>query len=368
MSRSNDVPSPAPNPFEGFGQMFDSLEGVNQAWRTMHMHSPFKPTLDIGELDKRIQELRTVEQWLSLNLTLLRNTIQAMEVQRGTLEALKQMSASFSSMTASATGSRSPGMSAAGGAPAATPGLWPGLAAWHGMASPGGENRTSTTGAAEAGSGGLPGMGALPGLPGFGAFPGMSGAQPFGGMPWIPGLGEAPGIGALFGGTSVPPTEPGDHPAAAAANAEKDSTPPEPAPSATTDTTTAPDSQAGPRHYTPPGWAAATGTDGWQAAVSAAPSPEAPPANPEGPAATASRQLAQAWWQLMQQQLSQMAAQAERQPGESSPAPDEAGSASSSHADTEQMPSARQAPQNATTPASSRNHRKKQPPARDGSA
>lgn len=366
MSRRNDAPTAAPNPFEGLGQMFDSLEGVNQAWRTMHMHSPFKPTLDIGELDKRIQELRTVEQWLSLNLTLLRNTIQAMEVQRGTLAALKQMSASFSSMTASATGSGGPGLSAAGAAPAAPSGLWPGLAVWPGMGSPDAAARSSTADAPEAGPVGLPGMGAFPGLPGFGAFPGMPGAQPFGGMPWIPGLGEAPGIGALFGGASAPPATPGESPAAADSPAEKDG--PTPAPSPTPDTMQAPAGQPGPRHYTPPGWAAATGTDGWQAAVSAAPSPDAPPANPEGPAATASKQLAQAWWQLMQQQLSQMAAQADRQPGEGTPGPDEAGAASSSQAGTEQMPSAQAAPRHDTTPAPSRNHRKKQPPAKGGGA
>lgn len=50
----------------------------------------------VPELDKRISELKTVEQWLTLNLNLLRVTIQGMEVQRGTLAAIESFSSSFS--------------------------------------------------------------------------------------------------------------------------------------------------------------------------------------------------------------------------------------------------------------------------------
>jgi len=47
------------------------------------------PTLDLAELDKRIADLRAVEQWLQLNVGMLRTTIQSLEVQRGTIAALK---------------------------------------------------------------------------------------------------------------------------------------------------------------------------------------------------------------------------------------------------------------------------------------
>lgn len=50
------------------------------------------PTLDIGELDKRIADLRAVEQWLELNAGMLRTTIQTLEVQRATIATLKGIS------------------------------------------------------------------------------------------------------------------------------------------------------------------------------------------------------------------------------------------------------------------------------------
>ncbi|MEP6608042.1 MAG: PhaM family polyhydroxyalkanoate granule multifunctional regulatory protein [Burkholderiaceae bacterium] len=47
------------------------------------------PTLDVDELEKRIADLRAVEQWLELNAKLLRTTIQSLEVQRATIATLK---------------------------------------------------------------------------------------------------------------------------------------------------------------------------------------------------------------------------------------------------------------------------------------
>lgn len=49
------------------------------------------PTLDPEELDKRIQELKTVQFWLEQNARLMATTIQALEVQRMTLSTLKSM-------------------------------------------------------------------------------------------------------------------------------------------------------------------------------------------------------------------------------------------------------------------------------------
>lgn len=49
------------------------------------------PTLDLAELDKRIADLRAVEQWLQLNEAMLRTTIQSLEVQRATIATLKQV-------------------------------------------------------------------------------------------------------------------------------------------------------------------------------------------------------------------------------------------------------------------------------------
>lgn len=49
------------------------------------------PTLDPAELEKRIQELRTVQFWLEQNARMMGTTIQALEVQRMTLSTLKTM-------------------------------------------------------------------------------------------------------------------------------------------------------------------------------------------------------------------------------------------------------------------------------------
>ncbi|MCC6472813.1 MAG: hypothetical protein IT514_03615 [Burkholderiales bacterium] len=55
------------------------------------------PTLDAAELERRVSELRAVESWLTMNLSLLRMSIQAMEVQLAALAALKQTQAMTSS-------------------------------------------------------------------------------------------------------------------------------------------------------------------------------------------------------------------------------------------------------------------------------
>jgi hypothetical protein len=47
------------------------------------------PGVDIDELEKRIKDLKSVENWLSMNLSLLKTTIQGLEVQHATLLALK---------------------------------------------------------------------------------------------------------------------------------------------------------------------------------------------------------------------------------------------------------------------------------------
>jgi hypothetical protein len=49
------------------------------------------PTLNVEELDKRIQELKTVQFWLDQNAKALQATITALEVQKMTLATLKGM-------------------------------------------------------------------------------------------------------------------------------------------------------------------------------------------------------------------------------------------------------------------------------------
>jgi len=59
------------------------------------------PTIDPEELEKRINDLRTVQYWLEQNARLLGATIQALEVQRMTLSTLKGMNVSLADLTES---------------------------------------------------------------------------------------------------------------------------------------------------------------------------------------------------------------------------------------------------------------------------
>jgi hypothetical protein len=82
----------------GIGQVLDSVEFVKRAWGGLNLPSTLVPTVDIDELDKRIADLKAVEQWLNLNLSMLRGTIQGLEIQRGTLAAVKAFGASFGNL------------------------------------------------------------------------------------------------------------------------------------------------------------------------------------------------------------------------------------------------------------------------------
>ena len=86
--------------------MTDTLDFVKNLWGSMQipgtglpgmpgMPGLAAPPMSPEDLDKRIADLRAVESWLNLNLTMLRGSIQALEVQRGTLMTLKTMGASM---------------------------------------------------------------------------------------------------------------------------------------------------------------------------------------------------------------------------------------------------------------------------------
>ena len=98
-------------------QGFNPFEFLSTPWGKLPLGAAggaFNPT-DIREIDKRIQELKTVEQWLSLNLSLLNTTIQGLEVQRGTLAAIQAFSDSI------ATAATPAGSAAASATPASDP-------------------------------------------------------------------------------------------------------------------------------------------------------------------------------------------------------------------------------------------------------
>jgi hypothetical protein len=79
----------------GAGVMTDTLDFVKNLWGSMSVPGLTAPTLSVDELDKKINDLKAVETWLNLNMSMLRGTIQALEVQRGTIATLKSVGASL---------------------------------------------------------------------------------------------------------------------------------------------------------------------------------------------------------------------------------------------------------------------------------
>lgn len=79
----------------GAAVMTDTLDFVKNLWGSMSVPGLTAPTLSVDELDKKINDLKAVETWLNLNMSMLRGSIQALEVQRGTIATLKSVGASM---------------------------------------------------------------------------------------------------------------------------------------------------------------------------------------------------------------------------------------------------------------------------------
>jgi hypothetical protein len=87
----------------------DPFELLKQMWAPMGL--PLAPLLDPNDIEKRIADLKSVETWLTMNMNVLRMTIQGLEMQKATLAAFQQ------------------GMQPAGAAPKAAAGTAPPSAA-----------------------------------------------------------------------------------------------------------------------------------------------------------------------------------------------------------------------------------------------
>lgn len=99
------------------------MDFMTKMWSSMGFNLPglVTPTFDLAELDKRINDMKTVESWLRMNLSILQMTIQNLEMQRATVSAVHAMS--------QMTGQSVP----SGGDPAMTnPAIWP----WNMMHTP----------------------------------------------------------------------------------------------------------------------------------------------------------------------------------------------------------------------------------------
>ncbi|MES2183256.1 MAG: PhaM family polyhydroxyalkanoate granule multifunctional regulatory protein [Pseudomonadota bacterium] len=100
-------------PAFGFGNFVPGFDFLKTLTRSAAGHGPGRaapapgmpdwsqwvaPTLQVEEIDKRIGELKTVQFWLEQNARALAATIQALEVQKMTLDTLKGMNVQMSDL------------------------------------------------------------------------------------------------------------------------------------------------------------------------------------------------------------------------------------------------------------------------------
>ena len=107
----------------GIGSMGDTIELIRNFWSAMKIPGMAMPSMSPEEIDKQIADLKAVESWLQMNMSMLRTTIQTLEVQSATLTALRSMSDNFTKTARPAEGGdkpefESPFAKSAGEAPA----------------------------------------------------------------------------------------------------------------------------------------------------------------------------------------------------------------------------------------------------------
>jgi hypothetical protein len=73
--------NPSPDPFEFLKSLWGPMG--------LPMSGVIPPTVDAGEIEKRIADLKSVETWLNVNLNVLRTTLQSLEMQKASLAALQ---------------------------------------------------------------------------------------------------------------------------------------------------------------------------------------------------------------------------------------------------------------------------------------
>ena len=86
----------------------DPLSFAKKMWGGMGFSLPnmVTPTLDVEEIEKKVKDLKAVESWLKMNLSMLQMTIQGLEMQCVTLNAVRamgQMATSYSTGAAAAS-------------------------------------------------------------------------------------------------------------------------------------------------------------------------------------------------------------------------------------------------------------------------
>lgn len=91
MANESKDSSNSPFGIPGAGNLHDMMESMQKAWGFPGAQ-PMAPTLDLDEIDQRLKDLNAVAQWLALNQNMLQSSIQALQVQRATIVAIRSFS------------------------------------------------------------------------------------------------------------------------------------------------------------------------------------------------------------------------------------------------------------------------------------
>jgi hypothetical protein len=77
------------------------FEFFQKMWNPMSFPIPgmFQPTMSVEEVEKKIAELQSVENWLKMNLTFVQMTMKTMEMQKSALQSIQESAAATSQKT-----------------------------------------------------------------------------------------------------------------------------------------------------------------------------------------------------------------------------------------------------------------------------
>jgi hypothetical protein len=106
--------------------MNDGVDFMKKLWGSASSAVPGLgvPGLSVDDLEKKITDLRAVEGWLGTHLSLLRTTIQSLEVQRNTMIMLHSLGSLPTSPTAAGAGTSTPEATQTSAAMAQTTAWW----------------------------------------------------------------------------------------------------------------------------------------------------------------------------------------------------------------------------------------------------
>jgi len=79
----------------------DLFEFFQKMWNPTSFPIPgmFTPTMNIEEIEKKIAELQSVENWLKMNLTFLQMTIKTLEMQKSSIQTIQESAKASQSQT-----------------------------------------------------------------------------------------------------------------------------------------------------------------------------------------------------------------------------------------------------------------------------